>query len=240
MKAFEYKKRIDYKKIESLYNPDMNDAENAEIIGLKPSRIHMWRKENQELVKEMHIGANNDDWAVIKDFPNYMVNKFGQVYTMRSDKILQPLKSIEGYVCYALTKDKKRYNVNVHKLVAEAFIPNPENKTSVLHIDGDKTNNVWTNLKWGYRSDSESFLAAKVRNGLNRKGKKNPKLSKTLRERYGVKVNQYTLDGEFIARYNSLVEASQIINKRSHGIGDCCRGRIKSSGGFIWKYADKA
>ena len=129
--------------------------------------------------------------------------------------------------------------MNIQKLVAEAFIPNPESKTIVIHIDGDKNNNVWTNLKWGYRSDSESFLAAKVKNGLNRKGKKNTKLSKVLRERYGVKVNQYTLDGEFIARYNSLVEASQIINGSSRCIGACCRGKVKSSGGYIWKYAEE-
>lgn len=239
LKVSDSKRQKIYKQIESVYNPNLTDAENATIIGVKPNRIYEWRKNNQKLVRKLHIDSKDDDWTIIKDFPDYMVSKFGQVYSMRTYKTLKPLKSIDGYVCYALTKNKKRYNVNIQKLVAEAFIPNPESKTIVIHIDGDKNNNVWTNLKWGYRSDSESFLAAKVKNGLNRKGKKNPKLSKVLRERYGIKVNQYTLDGEFIARYNSLVEASQIINIDPSGIGACCRGKAKSSGGYIWKYAEK-
>ena len=239
LKVTDSKRLKIYKQIESVYNPNFTDAENATIIGVKPSRIYKWRKNNQKLVRKLHIDSKDDDWTIIKDFPDYMVSKFGQVYSMRTGKTLKPLKSIDGYVCYALTKNKKRYNVNIQKLVADAFIPNPECKTIVIHIDGDKNNNVWTNLKWGYRSDSESFLAAKVKNGLNRKGKKNTKLSKVLRERYGIKVNQYTLDGEFIARYNSLVEASQIINGSPHCIGACCRGKTKSSGGYIWKYAEK-
>ena len=235
LKAWDNKRQVIYKQIEDLYNPDMSISENATSIGVKPCRVYEWRKNHQELVREMCIGTKDENWSVIKDFPDYMVSKFGQVYSMRSGKILKPLKSIDGYVCYALTKDKKRYNVNVQKLVAEAFVPNPESKTIVLHIDGDKTNNVWTNLKWGYRSDSEDFLIARINNGLNLTNKSNPQRAKKIQEKYGIKVHQYTLGGEYIASYNSLSEASRTVNVNERCISKCYNGTQQSAGGYKWK-----
>ena len=152
----------------------------------------------------------DDNWAEIKDFPDYMVSRYGQVYSKRTNKILKPLKSIDGYVCFALTRNKKRYNVNLQRIVAEAFIPNPDNKTCVHHINGDITDNVWTNLVWGYRSDSAKFLNARVKGGNRRKGRKISKehlekMRKSLLEKQGIKVIQYTMDGEFIAMAFTVV-----------------------------------
>lgn len=182
----------------------------------------------------------DDNWAEIKDFPDYMVSRYGQVYSKRSNKILKPLKSIDGYVCFALTRNKKRYNVNLQRIVAEAFIPNPDNKTCVHHINGDITDNVWTNLVWGYRSDSEKFLDARVKGGNRRKGRKISKehlekMRKSLLEKQGIKVIQYTMDGEFIAMYNSYGEAMRLTGVNDGSIGACCSGKQKHTGGYIWK-----
>ena len=215
-------KKLDiFEKIGSLYNVELSDRENAKIIGVKPHRIHEWRKENQDVI-EILLNINDEDWKAIEEFPDYMVSRFGQVYSKRVNRILQPLNNIDGYVCYALTKDKKRKNVNVNRLVAEAFIPNPENKTTVIYIDGDYTNNIWTNLKWGYRGDSDHFMTARG-NGDN-----------------AVKVNQYTLDGEFVARYNGYSEAARITHIDRGGISKCCRGIQTVSGGYVWKLDSSA
>jgi DNA-binding transcriptional regulator YiaG len=215
-------KRLDiFEKIGSLYNVELSDRENAKIIGVKPHMIHEWRKENQDVI-EILLNINDEDWKAIEEFPDYMVSRFGQVYSKRANRILQPLNNIDGYICYALTKDKKRKNVNVNRLVAEAFIPNPENKTTVIYIDGDYTNNIWTNLKWGYRGDSDRFMTARG-NGDN-----------------AVKVNQYTLDGEFVASYNGYSEAARITHIDRGGISKCCRGIQTLSGGYVWKLDSSA
>jgi hypothetical protein len=182
----------------------------------------------------------DDNWAEIKDFPDYMVSRYGQVYSKRSNKILKPLKSIDGYVCFALTRNKKRYNVNLQRIVAEAFIPNPDNKTCVHHINGDITDNVWTNLVWGYRSDSEKFLDARSKSGNKRKGRKLSneqleKIRKSIQENQGIKVIQYTMNGEFVAKYNSYGEAMRLTGVDDNGIGACCSGKQKHAGGYIWK-----
>lgn len=209
-----------FEKIGSLYNAELSVIENAKNIGVKPNRIYMWKKENQDLI-ESQLNINDEDWKAIEEFPDYMVSRFGQIYSKRTNCILQPLNNIDGYICYALTKDKKRKNVNANRLVAEAFIPNPENKTTVIHIDGDYTNNIWTNLKWGYRGDSDRFVTARKKGGNT------------------VKVNQYTLDGEFVASYNGYSEAARITHIDKYGISKCCRGIQNSSGGYVWKkFAD--
>lgn len=62
--------------------------------------------------------------------------------------LMKPFKDHGGYLCVVLTKEGKRYRKKVHRLVAEAFIPNPEGKPAVDHIDTDKSNNCVENLRW--------------------------------------------------------------------------------------------
>lgn len=232
-----YNRINDYKIIESLYKPELSDAENAEIIGVKVSRIKEWKKDNPNVSQPQDTIVINDvELVTIERFPDYMVNKFGQVFSRRTWKMLKPLNSIDGYVCYALMKDKKRYNVNAQRLVADAFIPNPENKTCVRHIDGNKKNNEWTNLEWCYRNESESFMIARKKNGRRLTGRKQAK--ETVRKR-GIKVSQYTLNGEWIANYDSCKEAYRTTGIDRKKISVCCQGRLPNVGGYIWKHTEQ-
>lgn len=81
-------------------------------------------------------------WKAIPEFPTYEVSNFGQVRSSR--KILKPYKNHKGY----LRVDIFGRNYRVHRLVAETFLPNPENKPQVNHKDGDKSNNCLYNLEW--------------------------------------------------------------------------------------------
>lgn len=88
----------------------------------------------------------------MKDIPGweglYACDTKGQIYSYRSNKFLSPAKSKRGYLHVTFTKDGKRYDYRVHRLIAMTFIDNPENKEQVNHIDGNKINNCISNLEW--------------------------------------------------------------------------------------------
>jgi hypothetical protein len=101
----------------------------------------------------------------IKGFDQYRIYQDGHVWSCRS-KIVLKVSLRKGYKFVGLYKDGIRYNKKIHRLVAEHFIPNPENKPFVDHIDRDPSNNMYWNLRWATRSE----------NGRNRVEQKNNKL----------------------------------------------------------------
>ena len=97
-------------------------------------------------------------WKDVEGYEGlYQVNQFGEVKSLpkqiglgyiTKEKILKPRCNNSGYLIVNLSKDGKGLNKTVHRLVAKAFIPNPEGLPEIDHIDGDKTNNVVENLQW--------------------------------------------------------------------------------------------
>ena len=78
----------------------------------------------------------------------YSIDIFGNVTNLKTNKEVKQQKNKFGYMNVSLYKDGKQKKYKVHRLIAEAFIPNPQNKEQVNHIDGDKTHNVVWNLEW--------------------------------------------------------------------------------------------
>jgi hypothetical protein len=91
-------------------------------------------------------------WKPIKDYKNYEVSNKGRVKNIKTNRILKPHLNYSGYLIIGLKKEGKTSNkltsCRVHRLVAQAFIPNEDNKPHVNHLDGIKTNNAISNLEW--------------------------------------------------------------------------------------------
>lgn len=93
-------------------------------------------------------------WKQIKGYPHLLVSRDGKVWTTTYNRFLKPQLTNRGYLRIGLNKDKVIKTVGVHRLVAEAFIPNPDNLPAVDHIDGNKLNNTVENLQWISNSDN--------------------------------------------------------------------------------------
>ena len=171
-------------------------------------------------------------WRDIKNYEGlYQVSNLGNVKSLRKNIILKGGLVGIGYYSVNLCKNKNHKSTKIHKLVAQTFIPNPNNYPCINHKDGNKTNNCVDNLEWCTHSynNKEAY-----RIGLKKSLKgKNNYYSRTLM----IPINQYSLDGNFIKRWNSISEASKELNLYHSNIIAVCKNKKRTAGGFIWKYA---
>jgi hypothetical protein len=112
-------------------------------------------------------GLDIEEWMEVKGFPNYKVSNLGNIYSCNREKLMRLQPHREGYLVVWLfncvTKNKKMF---VHRLVAQAFIPNPDNKPIVNHKDTIKTHNYIDNLEWATGSENiQHYHNNKVKDG---------------------------------------------------------------------------
>ena len=161
----------------------------------------------------------------IKDYEGlYQVTNFGNVWSLNyrntgRAELMTPVEDTYGYLHVELWKNGGRKKCKVHRLVAQTFIPNPDNLPQVNHIDEDKTNNRVENLEW------------KTPKGNMNHGTRNERIAKALSK----PVLQLSLSGELIREWPSISECG----RNGFDIGnicECCNGKRKTHKGFLWEY----
>lgn len=166
-------------------------------------------------------------WKPIKDYEGlYEVSNLGNIKSLITNKILKPTETnalrSKGYLRVEL-KGKAKL---VHRLVAENFIPNIENKDQVNHINGNKKDNRVENLEWVTQSEN-------IKHAYDM-GLMKPKYDEE--NGWHKKVIQYDKNGNFIKIWNSISSAEKTLN--INNISNACRNKRNKAGGFKWQYAE--
>ena len=165
-----------------------------------------------------------ETWKAIAGYEGlYEVSDQGRVKSLKfgKEKILKPHKNTVGYLGVDLRKDGHGKYLLVHRLVAEAFIPNPNNLKTVNHKDEVKTNNVASNLEWMSLKDNLNYGTHNKRSAEKR--------SKPV-----LMFDNKT--GKLMKTFPSTMEAWRVTGIANSSISACCLGKLKSAGGYIWKY----
>lgn len=170
---------------------------------------------------------NEEIWRDVLNFEGYyQVSNLGRVRSvdrfvnykkgfnskaLKKGRLLSPKISNKGYLHLTLMKEGKNYYKSVHRLVAEAFIPNPNNLPYINHINENKIDDRVENLEWC-----------------------TPKHNVEVYHESRIKIYQYDLKGNFIKTWNSITKAAKSVNGDKTGIGHCCHNELKTYMGYIW------
>jgi len=174
-------------------------------------------------------------WKDIKGFENYEVSTEGQVRNKTTGRILKPYDNGRGYLEVSLSVNGKRAAKTVHRLVAKSFIPNPENKPEVNHIDEDKTNNGVKNLEWMTSKENANYGTRTDRM------KNNPEWCKSLQRLIESKSKPiYVLYPEGTDEYYpSATIAARELGLHQGNMSSVLKGRRKTTGGLKFEYAEE-
>lgn len=166
-----------------------------------------------------------EEWKDIQGYEGlYQISNLGKVRSLKFHRQniireLQPFRNLKGYLRVELHKNNKNKIHMVHILVAQHFIPNPENKKQVNHINAIKTDNKVENLEWCTPSEN---IKHSWENGLQKGSAK--------------KVEQYDTKGNFIREWENQTKAAKKLNINQGNISSCCLEKRTEAGGYVWRY----
>lgn len=183
-----------------------------------------------------------EEWKIIEDFPNYSISNKGNVLNNKTGNIISQQKQYNGYYSVSMWKDRKKYRKSIHRLVAKAFIPNPNNFPVVNHKDENKENNtVWVNEDGSVDFEKSNLeWCTTIYNVNYGTGIKRRAISQTNRADCSQPIIAYNDDGETVFEFKSLMDAERNGFDRRH-IFSVIKGGYKNHPlhhykGYNWKY----
>lgn len=226
------KEEVDY--LQNLLNQNKytyNDLESLlkrEKTSIK-AKIHRMKLKPIPLI-ENEVRLKDDPkriWKPIDGFEGYKISNDGFVYSEKTSRVLNKINNSSGYYHICLTSNGKMQYQLLHRLIAQAFIPNPYNKPFINHIDGNKKNNKIGNLEWV--TNKENIRHAFEIGLMNGKP--------STRKKQIIQIDKDT--NKVICEYNSQLEASKKLNIHPGSLSQCLNGKYKTSGGYIWRYKEE-
>ena len=162
----------------------------------------------------------------MKDIKNYeglyAITSCGKVWSYKRKKFLKPFSNGRGYLKVFLCKDGEKKQYYLHRLVAEAYLENPNNYPQVNHKDENKSNNVSSNLEWCNHSYNALYGTCQER----------------LRKYKQKAVEMMDKDTKIVIKtFESMKIAAESLGIHKEQISDVCRKKRKTAGGYIWRYA---
>lgn len=150
----------------------------------------------------------------------YAITTCGKVWSYRTKKFLKTYQTSKGYEKVYLYKDNSVKHPTIHKLVAMAYIPNPNNLPQVNHKDENKANNSVSNLEWCTNKYNSNY------------GTRNERMSKSkMKKVLCIELNRI---------FDSELQAESELGIGVARISECCSGKNKTAGGYHWQYVDKS
>ena len=243
-----------------------------------------------EIYKNLSLeNLPNEEWKDVVGYEgSYMCSNLGRIMSLKTNRILKPIKRPDGYLGVSLRKDGETQIFLIHRLICDTFIQNPYNLPITNHKNEIKTDNRADNLEhcdYSYNNTYGSRVGLQTRTlskpvcqysldgkliatyeSVTEAAKRDRSYATNinrvccgiratangfvwrylgdnfyLKERNNrVQICQYSKNGDFIKEYDSIRSASKECGISEDGIGNCCAGRSKSSGGFIWKYKEQS
>lgn len=162
-------------------------------------------------------------WKPIEKFEKYLISNLGRVYSTKRNQFIKGTPDKKGYIRVRFYEKGKNYTCKVHRLVAQAFISNPDNLPQVNHKDENKANNCVNNLEWCDNSYNYHYGTRIERTIIANTNKETTSLP--------------VLCIETNIIYPSINEAERQTRVSQQNISKVCHGKRITAGGFHWKYA---
>lgn len=165
-------------------------------------------------------------WKTVPGFNGrYKVSDQGRVYSKYSKRFLKPKTDKSGYKIVALSKAQKVTHIGVHRLVAFAFIDNPQNKPCVNHKNEIKDDNRASNIEWVTVKENDNY------------GTRNERMAQSKKKK---PIAQFLKTGEKINIFAGVKDAMKKTGVNRNCIREVCQGRRKTAGGYRWAYIEEA
>lgn len=169
----------------------------------------------------------------VKSLGRLVATKNGKTYCVK-EKIMSIHIDKQGYQCVHLRKSGGfQYEKKIHQLVGIAFIPNPDNKPFIDHINTIRDDNRIENLRWCTSKENSNNSLTKIKMSSSQKGKTG------VISNHHKSIMQFDINGNLLKQWDTITEAAKCTGTNRTSIVSCANGKYKMAGGYIWKYTKK-